>query len=101
MSRETKTRVAIAALIYTMTNAVLFGTGIVTLLSIPALREWWADDYLAGGIVAVVVLSFVLAAPAAWLLAPRLRARYWRRRDRREAAARAAQDMRDSTIRAA
>jgi thiosulfate reductase cytochrome b subunit len=92
MSRETKTRVAIAALIYSMTNAVLFGTGMIVLLSIPSLREWWADGYLAEGIVAVVVLSFVLAAPIAWWLAPRLRARYWRRRALRDASARAARD---------
>jgi hypothetical protein len=29
MQRETKTRVGIAALIYTMTNAVLFGAGLL------------------------------------------------------------------------
>jgi hypothetical protein len=28
----------------------------------------------------VVASSLVLAAPVAWLIAPRLRARYWRRR---------------------
>jgi hypothetical protein len=75
MQRETKTRLGIAALIYLMTNAVMFGAGLITVLTVPALR---ADA--ATWIPVVVAASLVLAAPAAWLLAPRLRARYWRRR---------------------
>ena len=75
MSRETKTRFAIAALIYSMTNAVLFGVGIVTILLVPAFGE-----NLAVAVPVVVVSSLLLAAPVAWFLAPRLRARYWRRR---------------------
>jgi hypothetical protein len=58
-----------------MTNAVLFGAGVITVLTVPALSAnaaWW--------IPAVVVASFVLAAPIAWFIAPRLRARYWRAR---------------------
>jgi len=75
MQRETKTRVELAALVYIMTNAVIFGAGLITVLSVPALS---AD---AGTwIVVVVVASLVLAAPVAWFIAPRLRARYWRRR---------------------
>ena len=38
MKRETKTRAGIAALIYTMTNAVIFGVGLITVLTLPALR---------------------------------------------------------------
>lgn len=73
MQRETRTRVQLAALIYTMTNAVMFGAGLITVLSVPALS---AD---AGTwIVIVVAASIVLAAPVAWFIAPRLRARYWR-----------------------
>jgi hypothetical protein len=75
MQRETKTRLGIAALIYLMTNAVMFGAGLITVLTVPALR---ADA--TTWIPVVVAASLVLAAPAAWLLAPRLRARYWRRR---------------------
>jgi hypothetical protein len=75
MQRETKTRLGIAALIYLMANAVMFGAGIITVLTVPALR---ADA--ATWIPVVVAASLVLAAPAAWLIAPRLRARYWRRR---------------------
>ena len=75
MQRETKTRAGIAALIYSMTNAVLFGAGLIFVLSVPA---FW--DHGAVAISAVVLLSLVLAAPAAWMIAPRLRARYWRQR---------------------
>ncbi|MEC5293538.1 hypothetical protein VSX64_23505 [Aurantimonas sp. C2-6-R+9] len=68
----------IALLIYGMVNAVLFGVGAITVLSFPALQEQW--KYL---IPLVVALSLVLAAPIAWIIAPRLRARYWRNNDRR------------------
>ena len=75
MDRETKTHARLAVLIYSMTNAVLFGAGLITVLTVPALNE-----YAAYWIPAVVLASLVLAAPVAWLIAPRLRARYWRRR---------------------
>ena len=75
MQRETKTRVGIAALIYTMTNAVLFGAGLITVLLLPGF-----SSQLMIWIPVVVVASIILAAPVAWLIAPRLRARYWRER---------------------
>ena len=69
------TRLAIAVLIYAMVNAVLFGTGLITVLTIPDLAAY------AGTLIpAVVLVSFILAAPLSWLIAPRLRARYWRER---------------------
>jgi hypothetical protein len=74
MQSETKTRLRIAALIYSMTNAVIFGAGIITVLNVPGLRSnaWiW--------IPVMVAASLVLAALAAWLIAPRLRAHYRRR----------------------
>ena len=71
-----KTRTWIAILVYPMVNAVLFGIGIVAVLSIPALAE--SEVSL---IPAVVVASFVLALPIAWFLAPRLRLRFWRDRE--------------------
>jgi hypothetical protein len=75
MTRETATRAQIAALIYSMINGVLFGTGLVLVLTLPVLS---AD---AGFWIAVVVVaSLIAAAPIAWAMAPRLRARYWRRR---------------------
>lgn len=74
MTEETSTRVQIAALIYSMTNAVLFGAGLILVLTLPVLN---AD---AGYWISVVVgASLILAAPIAWWMAPRLRARYWRR----------------------
>ena len=75
MSQDTKIRTQLAALIFTMINAVLFGAGLITVLTVPTLS---AQASIL--IPAVVVASFVLAAPIAWLIAPRLRARYWRRR---------------------
>ena len=73
------TRARIAILIYSMTNAVLFGIGIVAVLNVPSLSA-----HLWIGIPVVVVLSLLLAVPIAWFIAPRLRARYWRRREEAE-----------------
>lgn len=75
MRRSTLTHVALAALVFMMTNAVLFGIGMVAVLTIPTLAQ-----YEEGLVPTVVVLSFILAAPLAWIIAPRLRARYWRNR---------------------
>ena len=75
MTRETATRAYIALLVYLMTNSVLFGAGVILVLTWPALSVdagFW--------ITVVVTTSFILAAPIAWWIAPRLRARYWRRR---------------------
>jgi len=73
------TRARIAILIYSMTNAVLFGIGIVTVLNVPSFAA-----HLWIGIPVVVALSLLLAAPIAWFIAPRLRARYWPRREEAE-----------------
>jgi hypothetical protein len=75
MQQETKTRMRIAVLIYSITNAVLFGVGIITVLTVPAL-----STNAAIWIPVLVVACFILAAPIAWEIAPRLRARYWRKR---------------------
>jgi hypothetical protein len=64
-------RLRIAVLIYSMTNAVIFGAGIITVLNVSALS---ANAYI--WIPVVVVASLILAAPIAWLIAPRLQARY-------------------------
>ena len=75
MTQETWTRTRIAALVYTMSNGVLFGAGLIVVLMVPALNA------NAGFWIAVVIAaSVILAAPFAWLLAPRLRARYGRHR---------------------
>jgi hypothetical protein len=73
MRRSTLTHLALAALVFMMTNAVLFGIGMVAVLTIPALAQY--EENL---VPTVVVLSFILAAPLSWIIAPRLRARYWR-----------------------
>ena len=75
MTQETKTRAGIAVLIYSTANGVLFGAGLILVLTLPALS---AD--IGFWISVVVGASFILAAPIAWWMAPRLRARYWRRR---------------------
>ncbi|MDO8878300.1 MAG: hypothetical protein Q7V40_19670 [Pseudolabrys sp.] len=75
MTQEPTVRTQISVLIFAMTNAVLFGAGLITVLLVPALNAnagFW--------IAMVVVTSLVVAAPVAWLIAPRLRARYWRKR---------------------
>jgi hypothetical protein len=69
------TRIAIAALIYSMVDAVLFGIGLIAVLTVPALSAR-ADTLVP----AVVVTSLILAIPVSWIIAPRLRARYWRQR---------------------
>ena len=78
MTRETRTRVQIAVLIYSMVNAVLFGAGLIVVLTLPVLS---AD---AGFWISVVVgASLILAAPIAWWIAPRLRARFGKEKSRR------------------
>lgn len=75
MTRETATRAQIALLMYLMTQGVLFGVGVTLVLTWPTLS---VDS---GFWIAVIVgASLILAAPIAWWIAPRMRARYWRRR---------------------
>ena len=75
MTRETRTRAGIAVLIYSMASGVLFGAGLILVLTLPVLNA------NAGFWISVIVgASFILAAPIAWWMAPRLRARYWRQR---------------------
>ena len=66
-----RTNFAIAALIYPMVQAVLFGTGLGLLLVLH-LR----DNPIA--MAAMIVVSFLIAVPAAVLLAPMLRSPRWR-----------------------
>lgn len=70
-------RIYITILLSLMTCAVLFGIGAVAVLSVPALNE--QAKFL---LPAVIVASFVLGPIIAWFMAPRLRARYWKARDR-------------------
>jgi flagellar biosynthesis protein FliQ len=67
-------RVQIAAMVYLMVQAVMFGAGVVLVLATPladsamTLMPW------------VVATTAVLSIPISWMIAPRLRARYWRER---------------------
>jgi len=70
-------RIYITILLSLMTCAVLFGIGAVTVLSVPALSE--QAKFL---LPIVIAASFVLGPIIAWFMAPRLRARYWKARDR-------------------
>lgn len=74
-----RTRIWIAAIIFPIVNAVLFGIGITALLAIPALSEQASTLFPL-----VVAASFVITAPISWFMAPRLRARYWRKREASE-----------------
>jgi hypothetical protein len=75
MRQKTKTRAGIAALIYGLAIAVMFGAGLIFVLSVPGLHA-----HRGFAIAALAVASGILAAPAAWLIAPHLRARFWRAR---------------------
>ncbi len=68
------TRTRLSWLVFGMTNAVLFGAGLVPVLTV---RSW--SDHAAILIPLVVIASFVLAFPVAWRLVPWMRARYERR----------------------
>ena len=68
------TRTRLSWLIFGMTNAVLFGAGLVPVLTIKPL-----SDHAAILIPCVVLASFALAFPIAWWLVPWMRARYERR----------------------
>jgi hypothetical protein len=71
------TRDRIAMLIYSMVNAVVFGIGLIIVLNVPSFAAHLA--HLSIAIPAVVLVGLVLAAPIAFLIAPRMRARKERR----------------------
>ena len=70
-------RIYITILLSLMTCSVLFGIGAVAVLSVPALSE--QAKFL---LPVVIAASFVIGPVIAWFMAPRLRARYWKARDR-------------------
>ncbi len=65
-------RLQIAAMVFMMLQAVMFGVGAVLVLGTPLANEAMA---LMPWVVAVTAL---ISAPLSWMIAPRLRARYWR-----------------------
>lgn len=68
------TRLQIAALIYSMIQAVTFGVGALLVLATPLAERAMIL------MPVVVVASLVVSLPVAWMMAPRLRARFWRDR---------------------
>ena len=70
-------RLYITIMLSLMTCAVLFGIGAIAVLSVPMLSE--QAKFL---LPVVIAASFVLGPVIAWFMAPRLRARYWKARDR-------------------
>jgi len=62
-------RLQIAAMVYLMVQAVMFGAGIVLTLATPLAAHAQAL------IPAVVVVTALASAPVAWFIAPRLRLR--------------------------
>jgi len=67
-------RVQIAAMVYLMVQAVMFGIGVMLVLGTPLA------DMAMNLMPWVVATSAVLSIPISWMIAPRLRARYWARR---------------------
>ncbi len=74
-----RTRLWIAAMVYPMANAVLFGSGATLVLMVPWLRE-----NAVWSLPVAIVLALILAAPISWVIAPRLRQRYWKYRAARD-----------------
>jgi uncharacterized membrane protein YciS (DUF1049 family) len=73
MTNNNRARVRVAALIFAMVNAVIFGAGLVTVLTVPAMAaqaSFW--------IPAVIAISFLLSPPIAWFLAPMMMQRFLR-----------------------
>jgi hypothetical protein len=58
-------RAILAAVVYPMVNAVLFGFGAITVLSFFSAQA-------AQLLPIVIVASFVAAVPISWIIAPRL-----------------------------
>ena len=67
-----KVRLAIAALLFMMIQAVFFGIGAVLVLATPLKEQAMTLMPL------VVVVTMIVSVPASWWLAPHLRARFWR-----------------------
>lgn len=69
----------ITVLVSMMVNAVVFGVGTITILTVPALND--LAKYL---IPAWVLVTFAVSPFIAHAIAPRLRLRYYRDADRQQ-----------------
>jgi hypothetical protein len=73
MNSDNRARLRVAALIYCMVNAVVFGIGVILVVSLPALMShafFWMP--------AIVVSSFAISAPLSWFIAPWMMMRFMR-----------------------
>jgi hypothetical protein len=73
MGNDNRARLRVAALIYCMVNAVVFGVGAILVLSLPLLAShafFWMP--------ALVASSFVISAPLSWFIAPWMMMRFAR-----------------------
>jgi hypothetical protein len=71
MNSDNRARLGVAALIYLIVNAVVFGVGLISVLMTPMLAQhafFW--------IPAIIVTSFGLSAPLAWFIAPFMMMRF-------------------------
>jgi hypothetical protein len=71
MNSDNQARLGVAALVYLMVIAVVFGVGLISILMTPALAQhafFW--------IPAIIVTSLVLSAPLAWSIAPSMMMRF-------------------------
>ena len=71
MNSDNQARLGVAALIYLIVNAVVFGVGLISVLMTPMLAQhafFW--------IPAIIVTSFGLSAPLAWFIAPFMMMRF-------------------------
>jgi hypothetical protein len=78
MTSDNHARLRVAALIFTMVNAVIFGVGLVAGLTTPTMAQhafFW--------IPAVVVSSFAISPPLAWFIAPMMMQRFIQARQTR------------------
>jgi len=78
MTSDNRARLRVATLIFTMVNAVVFGVGLVTVLTTPSLAQhafFW--------IPAVVAASFLFSPPLAWFIAPTMMQRFIQARQTR------------------
>ena len=65
-------RLQISILVYIMVQAVMFGVGIILVLATPL------SAFAMNLIPWVVGVSAIVSVPVAWIIAPRLRARFQR-----------------------
>jgi uncharacterized membrane protein YciS (DUF1049 family) len=79
MTNDNLARLRVAALIYAMVNAIVFGSGLLTVLLTPALAQhafFW--------IPTVVATSFAVSVPLSWVIAPSMMMRFSRSQRRRQ-----------------